>query len=89
MREHILKIFTANRFEGNIDGMNTYPPKQSVTKTSNVSSNSKYTLSHLIDRNLEAAIYSTVSQFILPYMLNLRSTIEIWQTLEKRLQPTN
>lgn len=43
----------------------------------------------LTDQNLVSALYATISQSILPYILNLNTCAEIWETVEKQLQFTN
>ncbi|XP_020694256.2 uncharacterized protein LOC110108085 [Dendrobium catenatum] len=43
----------------------------------------------LIDRNLVSALPSTISPSILPYVIMLRTSHDVWTTLELRLQPTN
>lgn len=51
--------------------------------------NLNYNTWMLINQNLVVALYSTISSLLLSYVLNLDSCIEIWLTIEKRLQSLN
>lgn len=51
--------------------------------------NSKYQEWVLVDQNLAAALCSMLSQVILPYVIHLESTSDIWATIERRLQSSN
>ncbi|PKU76837.1 Retrovirus-related Pol polyprotein from transposon TNT 1-94 [Dendrobium catenatum] len=43
----------------------------------------------LVDTNLMSALFSTISQTILPYVINATSAHEVWTVLEKRLQASS
>lgn len=63
---------------------NPAPPEPSSNST-----NPDYRLWHLIDQSLISALLSTISLVVLPYILNLTTTHEIWTNLEHLLQSTN
>ncbi|KAI0498499.1 hypothetical protein KFK09_019387 [Dendrobium nobile] len=88
-KSQILKLFSANGFEGFLTGTNVKPQKQLLATDGTVSLNPLYQTWMLVDQNLAAALYSTISQSFLPYVLNLETSHEIWLTIEKRLQSTN
>lgn len=85
----VLKLFTANGFHHFLD--QTAPSQEQFLSiaTGDLQANPHYTQWRLIDQNLSAALYSTISQSILSYILNLPTTAEIWQTLKRRLQSHN
>lgn len=72
--------FAANGFNGHLMGTSSCPPASSVKD---------HRLWNFIDRNLVSALLSTISASVLPYVLKLSTTNEIWTILESRLQPTN
>ncbi|KAL0912667.1 hypothetical protein M5K25_018656 [Dendrobium thyrsiflorum] len=82
-------LFPANNFEGYLTGSTAKHPKQILSTDKSVITNHLYTTWMLIDQHLASTIYSTVFASLLPYILNLESTHEIWRTLELRLQSTN
>ncbi|KAI0497789.1 hypothetical protein KFK09_021024 [Dendrobium nobile] len=88
-RSQITKLFSANNFFGYLDGFIPKPPKQSLNADNAVISNPQYSFWQLIDQNLDSALFSTISASILPYVLNLDSCMDIWFTLERRLQSAN
>ncbi|KAI0494554.1 hypothetical protein KFK09_024695 [Dendrobium nobile] len=88
-KSQMLKLFTANNFEGHLTGHTVKPAKQILAPDGSRSHNPLYSTYMLIDQHLSSAIYSTVSPTLLPYILNLDSTHEIWVTLERRLQSSN
>ncbi|KAI0522820.1 hypothetical protein KFK09_005205 [Dendrobium nobile] len=77
-RLQIHQAFTANGFEGYISGQLLCPESVSDQK-----------LWKLVDQNLISALFSTISPSVLPYILHLKTSHEIWTTLERRLQPSN
>ncbi|KAL0921229.1 hypothetical protein M5K25_008285 [Dendrobium thyrsiflorum] len=77
----VLKLFTANEFDG-------YLTKRQICP-SGPSTNPEYRLWRLVDQNLVSTMFSTISPSALPYELHLSTVYEIWTTLENRLQPTN
>ncbi|XP_020697788.1 uncharacterized protein LOC110110577 [Dendrobium catenatum] len=83
-RAHIEKIFRANRFEKFLE-----PSLFSSSSDSSSTPNSQSSQWILMDQNLAAALCSTISTSILPYVVNLESTAEIWSTLETRFQSSN
>ncbi|KAI0519495.1 hypothetical protein KFK09_006944 [Dendrobium nobile] len=88
-KSQLLKLFTANNYEGYLTGDIPKPPKQLLSSDGSVIINPQYSTWMLIDQHLASAIYSTVSASLLPYILNLESTHHIWATLELRLQSTH
>ncbi|KAI0492902.1 hypothetical protein KFK09_027178 [Dendrobium nobile] len=88
-RHQILKLLRANGFEQFLES-----PIQSLS-VSHIQQTGEYTqptpISDQIDiaQNLAAAICSTVSPSILPYILHLDSLHEIWQVLETRFHSSN
>lgn len=64
-------------------------PSQYITNTARAKVlNPQHTTWLLIDQNLATALYSVISQTILPYVLSLDHCSEIWATVGKRLQST-
>ncbi|PKU75385.1 Retrovirus-related Pol polyprotein from transposon TNT 1-94 [Dendrobium catenatum] len=88
-KSQILKVFRANCFEGYLDGSTPCPPRQLSSTTGTLTTNTLYSTWMLIDQNLAAALFSTISAPLLPYVLNLESCSEIWQMIGKRLQLSN
>ncbi|PKU64191.1 Retrovirus-related Pol polyprotein from transposon TNT 1-94 [Dendrobium catenatum] len=88
-KSQLLKLFAANNFEGYLTGASLQPPKEILAADGTTKINQSFQLWMLIDQHLASAIYSTISSSLLPYILNLATTHEIWQTLELRLQSTN
>ncbi|XP_020700275.2 uncharacterized protein LOC110112403 [Dendrobium catenatum] len=78
-RLQIFKSFSANGFDGYLTGKSTCPSEQSTDNR----------LWKLIDQNLVSALISTISPSVLPYIIHLSTSSEIWATLETWLQPTN
>ncbi|KAI0497793.1 hypothetical protein KFK09_021029 [Dendrobium nobile] len=88
-KPQILKILSAHGFHRFLYSSTT-PPSQSITQTNgSSSSNPLYSQWHLTDQILAAALCSTISASILPYIVNLQSTAEIWNVLETRFQSSN
>ncbi|XP_028548267.1 uncharacterized protein LOC114578883 [Dendrobium catenatum] len=87
-RAQILKIFQANRFDKYLDLSSTY---NNATSQSAESQSSVPTATHFnfIDRNLSTALCATITPSILPYVVHLQSTAQIWHTLETRFQSSN
>ncbi|PKU73082.1 hypothetical protein MA16_Dca027685 [Dendrobium catenatum] len=84
-RSQVLKVFRANGLEGYLDGTVTRPPRQTTNVSGAVTPNTLFATWMLIDQNLAAALFSTISAPLLPYVLNLDSCAEIWETIGKRL----
>lgn len=76
----LLQHFSANEFNDHLTGISVCPPE---------TFDAGYNTWKLIDRNLLSAILSTISHSVLPYVLSLASAHEVWDTLERRLQPTS
>ncbi|KAI0504725.1 hypothetical protein KFK09_015678 [Dendrobium nobile] len=88
-KSQLLKLFTANNFDGYLNGT-TVPSEKHVTDSNgNSKTNPLYSAWLLIDQHLASAIYSTVFASLLPYILNLSSSHEIWLTIERRQQSSN
>ncbi|XP_020675574.1 uncharacterized protein LOC110094647 [Dendrobium catenatum] len=82
----IVKILKANGFAIFLD------PKPETTATSANEIADPNQDSHqwsVIDPNLAAALCSTISPSVLPYVTHLDSTNEIWRTLQIRFQSSN
>ncbi|KAH0470888.1 hypothetical protein IEQ34_000611 [Dendrobium chrysotoxum] len=88
-KSQILKLFTANGLDGYLDGTAIKLQKQILIAEGSVSINPHYQTWLLVDQNLSAALYSTISPSLLPYVLNLDCCHDIWMTIERRLQSTN
>ncbi|KAL0926323.1 hypothetical protein M5K25_002541 [Dendrobium thyrsiflorum] len=88
-RLQIVKLFTANKFDGYLTGSIPCPPKHLLSPSDDLTPNPAFHTWHLLDQNLAAALYSTISSSILPHILTLTTCQDIWTTLEKCLQPTN
>ncbi|KAL0918303.1 hypothetical protein M5K25_010303 [Dendrobium thyrsiflorum] len=87
-RSHILKIFQANGFLSFLDSSS--PPLLSDSTIFDPSTHQQRSIQWtLTDQNLSAAMCSTISQAVLPYVLNLNSTAAIWAALQTRFQSTN
>ncbi|KAI0516543.1 hypothetical protein KFK09_009220 [Dendrobium nobile] len=76
----IAKLFKANGFSAYLD------PRSTVE---NENPNHDSTSWRITDQNLATAMCSTISPEILPYVIHLESTHEIWSTLQVRFQSTN
>ncbi|XP_020675279.1 uncharacterized protein LOC110094394 [Dendrobium catenatum] len=88
-RSQITKILRANKFERYLDP-SVPPPLPTLTRSDGTTvPNIRYAQWTLTDQNLAAAICSTISPSILPYLINLDSTSAIWTTLELRFQSSN
>ncbi|PKU81646.1 hypothetical protein MA16_Dca013077 [Dendrobium catenatum] len=81
-KAQIVKILRANGFDRFLDS--SLPSPSSVLLQTDGTSipNRQYNQWRLTDQNLTAAICSTISSAILPYVVNLDSTAAIWSTLE-------
>ncbi|KAI0494727.1 hypothetical protein KFK09_024870 [Dendrobium nobile] len=88
-KSQILKICHANNFESYLDPNYPIPDKILVSATGSTSSNPLYLQWLLNDQNLAAAICSTISASILPYVIDLESSSAIWTVLQTRFQATN
>ncbi|KAI0502404.1 hypothetical protein KFK09_017353 [Dendrobium nobile] len=86
-RNQIVKLLRANGFEQFLESPGTTSTTQDSSQpATSVASTALWLLT---DRNLSAAICSTISPTVLPYVLNLDSTAEIWNALETRFQSSN
>ncbi|PKU70959.1 Retrovirus-related Pol polyprotein from transposon TNT 1-94 [Dendrobium catenatum] len=88
-RSQVTKLLKANGFYNFIDPDFIPPDRFQQTNDGSSVINPKHTEWVLIDQNLAAALCSTISTAILPYVLHLESTAEIWNTIERRLQASN
>ncbi|KAI0516541.1 hypothetical protein KFK09_009218 [Dendrobium nobile] len=79
-RLQLFQHFSANGYGEHLTGQAECPPE------SEESAHSRWVL---IDRNLVSALLSTISPSILPYVIMLRTSHDVWTTLEHRLQPKN
>ncbi|KAI0516472.1 hypothetical protein KFK09_009147 [Dendrobium nobile] len=87
-RSQIIKICTANGFESFLDLKFVIPDELNQNADGTFSPNPKYAQWRLTDQNLAAALCSTITASILPYVLDLASTAAIWNALENRFQAT-
>ncbi|KAI0507419.1 hypothetical protein KFK09_013544 [Dendrobium nobile] len=88
-RSQIWKLFRANNYSSFLDQTTVIPSRTIIDSTGTSIINEAYCRWVLADQNLAAAICSTISASILPYVLNLDNCADIWSTLERRLQATN
>ncbi|KAI0519159.1 hypothetical protein KFK09_006600 [Dendrobium nobile] len=89
-RSQILKVFSANGFAPFLDSNFSVPSRSLPHSDGSFSSpNPEFVQWHLTDQNLSAAICSTISAPVLPYIIQLDSTAAIWDTLAQRFQSTN
>ncbi|KAL0920813.1 hypothetical protein M5K25_009983 [Dendrobium thyrsiflorum] len=85
----IHKLFKSNVYSDYLDGSAAAPSKMLQTSNGIIQPNPAYNQWTLTDQNLAAAICSTISTSILPYVLQLESCYDIWATLTRRLQASN
>ncbi|PKU82870.1 Retrovirus-related Pol polyprotein from transposon TNT 1-94 [Dendrobium catenatum] len=78
-RIQVLQQFTANGYAGHLTGAS--PSPADVTSPEALRW-------QLEDNNLLSALFSTISSSILPYIITSTTAQEVWQVLERRLQPT-
>ncbi|KAI0530816.1 hypothetical protein KFK09_000364 [Dendrobium nobile] len=88
-KSEVTKLLKANGFADFIDATISPPPRLQQTSNGQTITNPSYTEWVLIDQNLAAALCSTITLAILPFVLNLDSSAEIWTTIERRLQSSN
>ncbi|KAI0520010.1 hypothetical protein KFK09_007475 [Dendrobium nobile] len=88
-RSQILNIFRANAFDHFLD-LSIPPPPQTISHSDgSTHPNNLFQQWHLTDQNLAASLCSTISSAILPYVVNLESTADIWNLLQNHFQATN
>ncbi|PKU83709.1 Retrovirus-related Pol polyprotein from transposon TNT 1-94 [Dendrobium catenatum] len=78
-RIQVLQQFTANGYAGHLTGASPSPADATSPEALRW---------HLEDNNLLSALFSTISPSILPYIITATTAQEVWQVLERRLQPT-
>ncbi|PKU85370.1 Retrovirus-related Pol polyprotein from transposon TNT 1-94 [Dendrobium catenatum] len=88
-KSQLIKLFKANGFSHFLDSSIVPPATHLPPQNGTSRPNPAYNQWSLTDQNLAAAICSTISTSILPYVLNLESTSQIWQALETRFQSSN
>ncbi|XP_020699694.1 uncharacterized protein LOC110111964 [Dendrobium catenatum] len=76
----ILQQFSANGYAGHLNGATTSPTDVASTD---------YTRWRLVYNNLLSALFSMISQSILPYIISSTTAQDAWSVLERRLQPTS
>ncbi|PKU68032.1 Retrovirus-related Pol polyprotein from transposon TNT 1-94 [Dendrobium catenatum] len=76
----IAKLLKANGFAAFLDPKSTQE---------NADPNQDAQSWQVTDQNLATALCSTISPEVLPYVIHLESTHEIWQTLQTRFQSSN
>ncbi|PKU71322.1 Retrovirus-related Pol polyprotein from transposon TNT 1-94 [Dendrobium catenatum] len=79
-RMQIFQQFAANGYSGHLTG--TIPAPEEITSDA-------YIRWKIVDSNLLSALFSTISQSILPYIITSATTHDAWTVLERRLQPTS
>ncbi|PKU71144.1 Retrovirus-related Pol polyprotein from transposon TNT 1-94 [Dendrobium catenatum] len=77
-RNQIVKLFKANGFEHFLDP-SIHPDQEDQDEDART----------FTDQNLAAAICSTISAPVIPYIMHLDSTFEIWEALQTRFQSSN
>ncbi|XP_020696002.1 uncharacterized protein LOC110109327 [Dendrobium catenatum] len=80
-RHQILKLLRANDFEHFLA-----PPPPSRESSDQLTALKNW---RITDQNLQAAICSTISPTVLPYIIHLNTTHKIWQILESQFQATS
>ncbi|KAI0519466.1 hypothetical protein KFK09_006914 [Dendrobium nobile] len=88
-RSQVLKLLTANGFSSFLLPSASPPASHNLLSDGSKESNPKYQEWVLVDQNLAAALCSTLTPAILPYVIHLVSASDIWNTLERRLQSSN
>ncbi|KAI0501098.1 hypothetical protein KFK09_019316 [Dendrobium nobile] len=88
-KSQILKLLRANGFANFLDNAVQKPSRLLQYTDGSSELNPAYTHWILVDQNLAAALCSTISSSILPYVLHLDRCADIWTTLEQRLQASN
>ncbi|KAI0494798.1 hypothetical protein KFK09_024941 [Dendrobium nobile] len=78
-RIQVLQQFTANGYAGHLTGASPSPTDPTTPA---------FNRWQLVDNNLLSALFSTISPSILPYVITAKTAQEVWQVLERRLQPT-
>ncbi|KAI0493314.1 hypothetical protein KFK09_027591 [Dendrobium nobile] len=85
-RSQVVKLFRANGYEGFLTGSTSCPPPLIPNTSGQSIKNPVHDTWVLIDQNLAAALYSVINPTILPYVLSLDHCVDIWKTLDLRLQ---
>ncbi|XP_028547461.1 uncharacterized protein LOC114578441 [Dendrobium catenatum] len=85
----IIKILKANGFALFLDPKPTTVTATATPANDNTDSTQESHQWSVIDQKLAAALCSTISPAVLPYVIQLNSTHEIWSTLQTRFQSSN
>ncbi|KAI0510131.1 hypothetical protein KFK09_010731 [Dendrobium nobile] len=88
-RSQILKICRANGLLPFLDNSLSIPEETITSAEGITTQNPVFDQWILTDQNLSAAICATISSSILPYVLHLDHTADIWHLLETRFQAAN
>ncbi|PKU69343.1 Retrovirus-related Pol polyprotein from transposon TNT 1-94 [Dendrobium catenatum] len=88
-KSQITKTLRANGFIHFLDPNAASPSPTIRLADGSTSANPSYAQWILTDQNLSASICSTISPSILPYVISLESTAQVWSALETRFQATN
>ncbi|XP_020678804.1 uncharacterized protein LOC110096967 [Dendrobium catenatum] len=88
-RNQILKLFKANGFEEFLESMSASTLSGHDQNQENEDPNVRNANWILTDQNLAAAICSTISAPVLPYIMHLETSAEIWQALQTRFQSSS
>ncbi|KAI0520155.1 hypothetical protein KFK09_007626 [Dendrobium nobile] len=83
------KLLKANGFQAFLDPDATSSMSANNQDQENQDPNLRHHRWLVTDQNLAATICATISPQILPYVVHLESTAEIWTTLQIRFQSTN
>ncbi|KAI0504979.1 hypothetical protein KFK09_015936 [Dendrobium nobile] len=89
LASQILKICRANGFLPFLDKSLPIPNESTESADGTLLPNPAFDQWILTDQNLSAAICATISASILPYVLHLDHTADIWHLLETRFQAAN
>ncbi|KAI0500243.1 hypothetical protein KFK09_018452 [Dendrobium nobile] len=85
----VQKLLRANGFQAFLDPEASSSMSANDQEQENQDPNLRHQRWLLTDQNLAAALCATISPQILPYVVHLESTAEIWKTLQIQFQSAN
>ncbi|XP_020703950.1 uncharacterized protein LOC110115151, partial [Dendrobium catenatum] len=88
-RNQILKLFKANGFEAFLEQTSASTLSGRDQNQENLDPNASDDTWVFTDQNLATAICSTISAPVLPNIMHLESSAEIWQALQTRFQSSS
>lgn len=83
-RIQVENVVEANGFLGYLDGTIATPAAQIRDAQGELSLNPAFSLWRLIDSQLRSCLTASLSQTTLPYVLGLRSSHQVWESLSNR-----